>query len=302
MIRSLRLFCDLVETRSFTTTGRRHYMTQSAVSQHLKALEAKLGHRLIERDRRHLAVTAHGRLVYDAAQEILWRYQQLERALAKPAKEVSGALRIAASLTVGLYVLPPYLTDFFRQYPRVDLRVTYLEVPEVYDAVLTRHADVGLVAFPEPHPQLIIQQFVRDRLVVIVPPTHPWAKLKRISLKRLNGQPFIAMQRGSLMRRAVDRIFERAQVDVGILHEFDNIELIKRAVEVRSGLAIVPLKTITTEIQAGTLKPLDVVEGPLQHPIGILTVRHHERSPATQKLITSLLAPEPVPEGMAAEA
>ena len=291
MIRSLQIFCDLVDSRSFTRTARQHALTQSAISQQLKVLETKLGHRLVGRDHRHLEITEQGRLVYAAGQEILWRYRQLERALVKPTKDVAGTVRVAASLTVGLYDLPPYLTEFLRRYPRVDLRVTYLQVPEVYEAVLAQEADVGLVAFPDSHPQLIVQQFTRDRMVVIVPPSHPWAKLKRISLKRLNGQPFIAMERGSLMRRAIDRIFERAGISVGVLHEFDNIELIKRAVEVQSGLAIVPLMTIATEIQAGTLHYLEPSDGPLPHPIGILTLRHRDRSPALQKLIASLLAP-----------
>src|SRR5262245_37366492 len=159
MIRSLQLFCDLVETGSFTKTGQRHALTQSAVSQHLKSLERQIGHQLIARSPRAMTLTPAGRTVHEAAQDILWRYRQLERALAKPETDVAGTLQVAASLTVGLYELPPYLTEFLRRYPQVDLQVAYLETPEVYDAVLRNRADLGLVAFPDPHAQLIIQQF-----------------------------------------------------------------------------------------------------------------------------------------------
>lgn len=291
MIHTLKLFCDLIDLKSFTKAGKRNDLTQSAVSQQLKSLEQKLGQRLIERASRRIAPTAAGRTVYDAAQHILWRYRQMERALAAPSTDVTGALRVAASLTVGLYELPAHLAEFLRQYPKVDLRVTYLHPSEVYEAILGGQADVGLVAFPAPHPQLIIQVFKKDRLVVIVPPSHPWAALKRIALKRLHGQPFIAMEAGSPMRQAVDRLFKRANIRVGILHEFDNLELIKRAVEVRSGLSIVPLKTVETEIRAGTVTPLDILDGPIFYPVGILTQRQQERSLAAQKLIAALLAP-----------
>jgi DNA-binding transcriptional LysR family regulator len=290
MIRSLRIFCDLVDTQSFTETGRRNYLTQSAVSQHLKALEEKFGHRLIDRSRQGLSPTASGRLVYDTGRDILWRYQRLERLLERPPKEVSGSLRLAASMTAGLYELPPYLTDFLRRYPKVDLKLAYLKAHEVYEAVLANQADVGLVVCPTPHSQLIIHTFKRDQLVVIVPPTHVWAKRRRISLKQLSGQPFIAMEAASPARAAIDRILERARVPLDITYEFDNLELIKRAVEVGSGIAVVPRKAVVTEARANTLKQLEILEGPFELPIGLLTRRHAERSLPAQRLITALLS------------
>lgn len=292
MDRSLKIFCDLVETHSFTETGRRNYLTQSAVSQHLKALETKFGHRLIERHHRQLSLTRSGQLVYEAAQDILWRYQRLARLLERPSTVISGTLRIAASLTVGLYELPSHLSAFLRQHPGVDLKLDYLQPSEVYDAVLKDVADLGLVAYPEPHPHLIIHLFKKDRLAVILPAKHPWARLKRISLKRLHGQPFVAMAAGLPMRRAIDRLFKEAHIHAPVVHEFDNVELIKRAVEVASGFSIVPRKAITAELAAGTLAQLDIAEGPVEHPIGILTRKGAARSPSAQQLITALLSPQ----------
>lgn len=291
MDRSLRIFCDLVDTQSFTETGRRNYLTQSAVSQHLKALEVKFGHRLIERNHRQLTLTRAGTLVYEAAQDILWRYVRLGRLLERPPTEISGTLRIAASLLVGLYELPPYLARFIRQYPSVELKLNYLNASGIYEAILKDEAALGLVEFPEPHPHLMIHLFKKDRLVVILPPKHPWARLKKISLKRLYGQPWITLQSGLPMRKAIDKIFKQAQVRPNVAHEFDNVELIKRAVEVELGFSIVPKKTVQGEVQAGTLTQLELVEGPFEHPIGILTRKNAERPLAAQKLITGLLSP-----------
>lgn len=289
MLRSLQIFRDLVETRSFTETGRRNYLTQSAVSQHLSTLERKLGHRLIEREnRRQIGLTQAGQLVYAAATNILREYGTLEASLRKPPREVSGILRVAATLTVGLYELPHYLTAFMKQYPKIDLQVTYLRASELYEAVLTSRVDVGVVAYPNPHSQLKEELFKKDRLVLIVPPGHALSKLKRLSLKRLTGEPFITMESGLLTRKALDRILRKHAVRVNIVHEFDNIELIKRAVEVGVGISILPLQTIRTEVEAGTLRQIELVEGPFEHPIKIVTKKYAERSLPVQKFVQSL--------------
>lgn len=289
MIRSLRIFCDLVETRHFTETARRNYLTQSAVSQHLRALEQKFGHRLLERAHRRIGLTPAGRLVYEAAQDILKRYTQLEVALRKPPREVSGVLRVAATLTVGLYELPKHVPEFLKRYPKIDVQLTYLKASEVYEAILTNRMDLGLVADPQPHPQLHAELFKKDEFIVIVPTGHPWSSRKRISLRQLDGQPFITMQTGLLTRRAIDRILRKARVRVKIIHAFDNLELIKRAVEVGVGLALVPRGTIVSEVESGTLKPLEITEGPVEYPLKIVTRKYAERSLLAQKFIDFLL-------------
>ncbi len=293
MLRSLQIFRDLVETRSFTETGRRNYLTQSAVSQHLSTLERKLGQRLIEREnRRQIGLTQAGHLVYAAATNILREYGALEASLRKPPREVSGTLRVAATLTVGLYELPRYLTAFMKQYPKIDLQVTYLRTNELYEAVLTNRADVGVIAYPSPHPQLKEATFKKDRLVLIVPPGHAWAKMKRLSLKRLSGQPFVAMQSGLLTRKALDRILRQHGVKANIVHEFDNVELIKRAVEVGVGVSVLPRETVQTEVAGGTLRQIELTEGPFEHPIKIVTKKYAERSLPAQKFIQLLLENE----------
>ncbi|MBI4004437.1 MAG: LysR family transcriptional regulator [Candidatus Omnitrophica bacterium] len=290
MIRSLQIFRDVVESRSFTEAARRNYLTQSAVSQHLKMLERHFGSSLIERGNRLIGLTPAGRLVYDAALGILKQYAHLEGQLKKPPREVSGTLRVAATLSIGLHDLPPYVTVFMKQYPKIDVQLAYLKAPQVYEAVLTERADLGVAGAPEPHPQLKALLFKKDRLVLIVPSGHPWSKQRRISLSRLDGQPFIALQKGSLIRRTLDRVLRRRGVRVEVIYEFDNIELIKRAVEVGVGLSIVPRGTAVQEAQAGSLKLLEIAEGPLEYPMKILTRKYGERSLPAQQFINSLLS------------
>ena len=286
MIRSLRIFCDLVQTQSFTETAHRNYLSQSAVSQHISALEAKFGQRLVERGRRQVRLTRAGVLVLEAGQEILTRYAQLERALKAPTTEVAGRLRVGSIYTTGLYHLPAYTTAFLKRYPKVALLLTYLKDAEIYEAVLTDRIEVGIVDYPKPHPQLTITLFRKERVVLIVPPTHPWAAKKQIRLAQLHGQPFIVPQ----AEFPVDQIFQKTKFRVKVVHAFDNIEITKRAVEVGLGLALVPQITVVEEVQRGRLKALELAEGPFERPIGILTRKRAELSVPARTFIDLLVA------------
>ena len=287
MIRSLRLFCDLVATQSFTEAAQRNYLTQSAVSHHLKALEEKFGHRLVERGRRQVRLTRAGVLVLEASQDLLRRYDQLEHALKEPTSEVVGRLRVGSIYTVGLYDLPRYTSAFLKRYPKVDLFLTYLRDAEVYEAILTDRIEVGIVDYPKLHPQLTITLFKKEQVVLIVPPTHPWATKKRIRLAQLHGQPFIVPQ----AEFPVDEILRKTDIRVKVMHAFDNIEITKRAVEVGLGLALVPRMTVVDEIQRGKLKALEITEGPFERPIGLLTRKRAEVSLPARKFIDLLIAP-----------
>ena len=287
MIRSLRLFRDLVQTQSFTEAARRNYLTQSAVSHHLKTLEETFGQRLVERGRRQIRLTRAGVLLLEASQDILQRYEQFESALKEPTTEVAGRLRIGSIYTTGLYELPRYTTIFLKRYPKVDLLLTYLKSVEVYEAVLADRIEMGIVDYPKPHPQLAITLFKKEQVVLIVPPTHPWATKKRIRLAQLHGQPFIVPQ----AEFPVDEILRKTDIRVKVMHAFDNIEITKRAVEVGLGLALVPRMTVVDEIQRGKLKALEITEGPFERPIGLLTRKRAEVSLPARKFIDLLIAP-----------
>lgn len=285
MIRSLRLFRDLVQTQSFTEAAHRNYLTQSAVSHHLKTLEQQFGHRLIERGRKQIRLTRAGVLLLEAGQEILRCYEQLEHTLKEPTTEVAGPLRVGSIYTVGLYELPGYATTFLKRYPKVNLLLTYLKNSEIYEAVLADRLEIGIVEYPKPHPQLTITPFLNERVVLIVSPTHPWARKLRIRLTQLHTQPFIVPQ----AEFPVDEILRKTKIRVKVVHAFDNIEITKRAVEVGLGLALVPRITVLDEVRHGKLKALDLAEGPFERPIGLLVRKRAELSLPARKFIDLLV-------------
>lgn len=286
MLRAFRIFRDLVTTQSFTETARQNYLTQSAVSHHLKALEETFGQRLVERGRGQIRLTRAGVLFFEASQELLKRYEQLENALKAPTGEVTGRLRVGSIYTTGLYELPRHTSIFLKRYPKVDLRLTYLRDTEIQDAVLADRIDVGIVDSPKPHPQLKITPFKKERVVLIVPPQHPWAAKRNISLAKLQDQPFIVPQ----AEFPVDEILRGTNTRVKVMHAFDNIEITKRAVEVGLGLALVPQITVVDEVKYGKLKALELTEGPFERTIGIITRKRAELSLPARKFIELLIS------------
>ena len=290
MLRSLRILHDLVLTQNFTETARRNYLTQSAVSQHLKALEEKIGAQLIERGRGQVRLTRAGNIVFDAAKEILERYETMERALKKTPSGVSGRLRVGSIYTAGLYELPGYTRRFLKRYPNVNLLLTYLKDSEVYEALLADRIDIGVVDSPKPHTQIHITFFKNERIVLIASSKHPWAGRKRVSLAELHDQPFIVAQAEFPM----DEILRKTSVRVKVVHAFDNIEITKRAVEVGLGMALVPLVTVANEVREGRLKILRLTEGRFDRPVGLLTRKGAELSLPALKFMELLSAPAEV--------
>lgn len=287
MIYSFRLFRDIVNTQSFTKAAHLNYVTQSAASHHLKALEDKFGSQLIERGGNQIRLTRTGALVLEAAKDILKRYEELEGSLKTPTTEVSGRLHVGCTYTIGLYELPQLTTSFLTLYPKVDLMLAYLKDTKVYEAVLGEHTEVGIVDSPKVDPRLTITPFKKEPLVLIASANHPWASKKRVRLAQLHGEPFIVQQ----AEFPVDDIFRKTKIRVKVVHAFENIEITKRAVEIGLGLAIVPRVAIIDEVKSGKLKAIEFSEGPFERRIAIITRKRAALSLPARKFIDLLTAP-----------
>lgn len=289
-IETLKIFCDVVETASFSKAGSLNSMTQSAVSQQILSLEKKLGRTLLERGRRQCCVTPEGAVLLEASKEILDIYNALDERFNELADVVAGELHIAAVYSIGLHDLPPFLKAFQHRYPTVDVQVAYKRSAQVYAQVLSGEAAVGLVAYPVQRKGIHIEPFMDDEMVVICPPSHPFAALNKIDPVALKKERFIAFEPDLPTRQVVDRHFRERGVNLGHTMEFDNIETVKRTVEIEQGVSIVPLATVKAEVQAGALRAIPL-DPPLRRPIGILLKRNRPRTPALREFLALLQGP-----------
>lgn len=290
-VETLKTFCDLVETGSLSRAARLNFVSQSAVSQQLRALERRYGRRLIERAPRIGArPTEAGRLLYDELKPMLERLAGLDQRLRARPGVVAGTVRVATVYSVGLHTLPRVIKRCLAEYPHVNLRLSYRRTNEVYAACLDGEVDFGIVALPTRRPQLEIVSLGHDELVIAAPHGHPVARRARCPLAVLDGQPFIGFDRDIPTRRLIDRLLRRYRVRVQYVMELDNIETIKRSIEAGLGLSLLPAPTLASEIRARTLVGRAPAEGPFRRPIGVMYRRTRELSSAAGSVLALLTA------------
>jgi len=287
-IESLKVFCDLAETESFTKAAQINSVTQSAVSQQISSLERQFKSLLIERSKKKFRLTREGQVLYDYSKQIIQTYEALFSRLQEIKDIISGTIRVSTIYSIGLHDLPPYIKRFLKSYPTVNVHVEYRRSNQVYEDVLGNVVDIGLVAYPQKDSKLEVVSLRRDMLVLVCHPQHPFAKMKGIRLKAIAGQKFIGFEPDIPTRRAIDRVLKDNEVSVQHVMEFDNIETVKRAVEIDAGLAIVPHGTITQELAKQTLAEVKIEGEELYRPLAAIHKKNKVLSPAMKQFLSVL--------------
>jgi LysR family transcriptional regulator, transcriptional activator of the cysJI operon len=287
-VENFKIFADLVETKSFSKSAKLNGITQSAVSQQARAMERHFKTLLIDRSQKQFQLTREGLRVYEAAKEILHQYEKLLSELQEMKKVISGTIRISTIYSIGLHELPPFIKRFLHEYPSVNVRVEYRRSNLVYEDILHNSVDFGLVAFPVKMRQIEMTPFRNDHLVLITHPGHPLAKSGEVLLPAIAGHKFIGFEPDLPTRKAVDQIFRENRIEIDPVMEFDNIETVKRAVEIDAGIAIVPQATVLQEVRQGTLVAIQFKGKEFTRPLAILHRKGRVLTPAMKKFIEIL--------------
>jgi DNA-binding transcriptional LysR family regulator len=287
-IENFKIFADLVETKSFSKSAKINGITQSAVSQQARAMERHFKTLLIDRSQKQFQLTREGQRVYDASKEMLHQYEKLLSELQEMKKVISGTIRISTIYSIGLHELPPYIKRFLQDFPSVNVRVEYRRSNLVYEDILHNSVDFGLVAFPVKVRQIEAVPFRNDRLVLITHPSHALSQCKEVDLRDLVGQKFIGFDPDIPTRKAVDLIFRDHKLEIEPVMEFDNIETVKRAVEIDHGIAIVPHATVQQEEKIGSLAVVPFRGKEFSRPLAILHRKGRVLTPAMKKFIDIL--------------
>lgn len=271
-LNQLKLFLDLVREGSFTRVAEHNRLTQPAVSLQIQRLEHELGAKLLERTTRRVLVTEEGQILAGYARDILARSAEAKQVLQERKGLMVGTIRVAAIHSVGLHELPAYLKRFIKKYPEVHVHIEYHPSDTVYQLVNQGAADVGLVAYPEPRDSLITIPFLEDEMVVIVNPEHPLAQTHTdtIRLEELNGSDMIAFDGNIPTRRATDGVLTQHGVRVNVKMECDNVEIMKKMVEVGMGIAFVPQYSVLDEGGRMDLHILRLADYCFLRPLGII--------------------------------
>src|SRR5690349_14292173 len=169
-IESLKVFCDLTETESFTKAAQINDVTQSAVSQQISSLERAFKSLLIERSKKKFRLTREGQVLYEYSKQIIQTYDALQSQLQEIKDIVSGTIRVATIYSIGLHDLPPYIKRYLKDYPTVHVHVEYRRANQVYEDIISNVVDIGLVAYPVKDSKLEIIPLRKDPMVLICHP------------------------------------------------------------------------------------------------------------------------------------
>lgn len=266
----LKTFVAITKTNSFRIAAERNHVTQPAVSQHIQILEKKLGAKLFERHGKKITLTPAGKIFLPYAENILKQYEEAKSHIHELDHKFNDTIHIATIYSIGLYELESIIRKFFKKYPKINLHLEYQPNASIYEMIFNRTIDFGLVAYPQKKTGIVSKTFTDDSLVCVQSPTRRTIPKKHIASKDLDGVKFIDFARTTPTGKFINQFFASKKILPNIVHEYDNIELIKSAAILGLGYAILPKKTIVRELKERSLEIIRVNGLNLRRPLGVL--------------------------------
>ena len=251
--KQLAALVAVVDRASFSQAAEQLGVTQPAVSLAIRALERRLGQTLVDRSGRQVEATEAGRVVYRHAQRMLALEAELTRSLADASPALGGLLQVGASTGPGERILPQLMGRFHQEHADVLVSLRVDDTDTIVDRVLDRQLELGIVGAERPHRALVFEPFLRDEVVLLVPPDHP-AAAQVISLDDLRGLPLIVQQEGSGVRAVVERELRAAGVrprDLDVVAELGLQESAKSAVEGGLGVTFMSRLAVERDVAEG---------------------------------------------------
>jgi DNA-binding transcriptional LysR family regulator len=287
-LRHLLTFRTVVDRGSFSAAADELDISQPAVSFQIRSLEQRLGHRLLDRSGRRVALTEAGELLLRYARRMLALEDELEREMGEVGTRIAGRLELGSSTGPGELLLPRLCGAFTRAYPDVRVSLVVQDTQTICDRVLDDELELGVVGAARPHRGLVFEPFVRDELIVIAPPGHPLASRGRLSLEELAAEPMILQQEGSGVRSTLEAALRESGLrprDLTVTMELGLQQSVKAAVLDGLGITVISRLAVEREVAEGSLVALELIGPGLARDFS--SVRHAGRTPS--RLTTAFL-------------
>jgi DNA-binding transcriptional LysR family regulator len=287
-LKALKIFCDIVSRRSFSRAAEDNGISQSHASQVVGQLEAHLGVRLIERSKRPLAATKEGEVFFAGCRRLVAQYDALEDEVRTLHDDVAGRVRVAAIYSVGLHLMSRHVQEFTSRHPRANVRLEYLHPERVLESVERGDADIGIVSYPRSTRTIEAEPWREEPIVLVCAPANAFAGRVQVSLAELHGQRMVGFDQDLVIRHELDRAIAARAAEPVVALAFDNLETIKRAVEIDAGVALLPEPTVGREVAAGTLVAVRIADAELVRPLGIIHARGKPLGPTARRFVELL--------------
>ncbi len=277
----LKIFCKVVELKSFSRAGDSVHLSQPTVSSHIKELEEHFGTRLVDRLSRKVLPTKAGELLYDYAQQLVALRNRTEAVMAEFSGKMKGRLTIGGSTIPGGYLLPRIIGSFSSRYPEVRIALKLGDTSEILSQISTGRIEAGVVGAQSNDKLLHQIPVAEDEMRLVVPADHAWARRKTIKLKELFGEPFIVRESGSGTLRSLEQKLREKGCsvdDFSIVAEMGSTEAVRQAIKNNVGLSILSVIAVADDIQTGQLKAISIEGLSLKRRFYLTT--HKQRTPS----------------------
>lgn len=276
----LRTFRAVAENLNFTKASEQLFLTQSAVSHQIKALEAEFGVPLFIRGKRGVTLTDAGRNALQYAIKILDEAELMRERVAGRERAVAGRVRVAAATQALVYLFAPLFEDFMDAFEAVELIFrTTVSTEQTVEDILNGKADVGFASLAGYSPNLEAVELFEDELVLVVGKKHKLAQTDEVSIKRLEHERWILFERGSSIRRATDDFFKRKRIEPQTALESNDVYFIKIMIEHGLGISLLPAWAVREEIERGDLVLVKVKNLKLKRTVAMLFIKGQQSAP-----------------------
>ncbi len=288
-LKSLKVFCDVVGRRSFSRAADENGITQSGASQMVHGLEEELGVKLIDRSKRPFVLTPEGELYYDGCRKLIHRLIALEEEVRTLHQAISARVNVASIYSVGLSYVNHLVEQFKAEHPKAVVQVEYEHPDRVYELVQNNEVDFGLVSFPRAVRGLKVIPWLREPMICVCSPDHDLARRSKVEPEELDGMEMVGFDDNLRIRREIDQALAARQIHLHVTMDFDNLETLKRAVEMNSGLSFVPEPAVRREVEQGSLAAIHINGLRLERPIGVIHAKEAGFNTTTQNFLNYLL-------------
>ena len=297
-IRALKVFCDIVTRKSFSKAADDNGITQSAASQTIHQIESHFGVKLLDRSKRPFVMTEEGKVCFDHCVKLVRQFEELESRLSNLHSRSSDTVRVASIYSVGLSYMKQFVQRFTELNPQINVQLEYHHPSEVYNLVKSGDADLGLLSYPTATNSVAVIPWREEKMSIVISPDHPLANDHEISLNDLNGFDMVGFDQNLRIGQEINRVLANANATPNVVMEFDNIETLKRAIEINAGFSILPQAHVQREVSAGTLTAVTVNDNSLVRPVGIIHRDNIKLGKNTENFIELLIEDVQAPSAM----
>jgi DNA-binding transcriptional LysR family regulator len=284
-VRDLQIFLSVAKNLNYTRAAEEVNLSQPSVSVRMRELERHLGSKLFEQLGKKIALTEAGHLLVPYATRIIGAMSDARHAIDELQGLERGVLRIGASTTPGMYLIPRTLAHFKRSYPKIEVHLAVRDTRQIEDGVIRNKFDFGFVGGHLAGDEVDVLPWITDHLVLVVPPNHILARKKSVKIVDLHKERFILREPGSATRAAIVNHLQKADLAVETVMEMENPESVKKAVRSGLGIAFISKFAVETELKAKSLVAVPVKGLDINRELKIVYRKDKHLSRASQAFI-----------------